>query len=70
LSDDHLEELNAVAGTQLLYINKVSGQTMARVVSPPNANGPFIIIVNEGASHFSSVTYKGKYSVDTVVVDL
>jgi hypothetical protein len=70
LGDEHLDALNAIANTQLLYINKVSGQTMARVVSPPNADGPFIIIVNEGSSHYSSVTYKGQYVVDSVVVDL
>lgn len=70
LSDDHLEALNAVAGTQLLYINKVKGQTIARVVSPVDAAGPFIIIVNEGSNHFSGVTYKGQYSVDKVLVNM
>ena len=68
LGDEYIEQLNQVAKTQLLYINKVPGQNMARVVSPANADGPFIMIVNEGNRHYSSVTFKGKYVVDTVFV--
>ena len=68
LDDEYIDQLNQVANTQLLYINKVQGQTMASVVSPLNADGPFIMIVNENSRHYSSVTFKGKYVVKTVTV--
>jgi hypothetical protein len=64
LSDRYIEELTKVARNRVFYIALLAGELQHQ--SEIGDTGPYIIIANENGVHYTTVTFKGKYVVQSL----